>query len=339
MKTLAVIRFLILLGAIVFFSASIPAAERAIESLKGKPFTDPSQKFEMPPDWVKKTIKYEAWAEKADIAITLEQDVYQLILPLIKKFEKAHNLKIEIKEGTCGVSAGMLSRKVVDIAGFCCPPGKEDRLPGVKFHTLGIVSKAFLVHPDNPIDSVTERELTEIFRGRILQWSELKTSKGQPGPEWRIRTIGRFHCQARPGHWRQLLDSDKLFSPRTKEVSSIPIMIAQVAAYKGAIGWEVLDMAEKYANLGKVKPLRINGYAPDDRDAIAARKYPFYRTYNVTTWENKGLKNSNAEKLLEYLMKEVEGIDPKSGFVSSSRLRNAGWKFQGNELIGEPEKR
>lgn len=339
MKTSAFIRFLILLGAIVFFNASISAAERPVESLRGKPFTDPSQIFEMPSDWVKKPIKYEAWAEKADIAITMEQDVYQLILPLIKKFEKAHNLKIEVREGTCGVSAGMLNRKVVDIAGFCCPPGKEDRLPGVRFHTLGIVSKAFLVHPDNPVDAVTEKELTEIFRGKILRWSELKTSTGQPGPEWRIRTIGRFHCRARPGHWRLLLDSDKLFSPRVKEVGSIPNMISLVAASRGAIGWEVLGMAEKYANLGKVKPLRINGYAPNDRDAVAAKKYPFYRTYNITTWEGKGLKNPNAEKLLEYLLKEVEGIGPESGFVSSARLKKAGWKFKGNELIGEPEKR
>jgi ABC-type phosphate transport system substrate-binding protein len=67
----------------------------------------------------------------------------------------------------------------------------------------------------------------------------------------------------------------------------MPDMIAQVSSNKGAIGWEVLGMVEHYRNIGKVKPLRINGYSPTDVDAIAAKKYPFYRTYNITTWEGK----------------------------------------------------
>jgi ABC-type phosphate transport system substrate-binding protein len=134
-----------------------------------------------------------------------------------------------------------------------------------------------------------------------------------------------------------LLDNEDRFSPRLSEVGSMPDMIAQVSANKGAIGWEVLGMVEHYRNIGKVKPLRINGYSPTDVDAIAAKKYPFYRTYNITTWEGKGVENPRARALVDYLMKEADNLGPGLGFVPATKLRKAGWKFKEDELIGEPD--
>jgi phosphate transport system substrate-binding protein len=309
----------------------------AAESLKGPSFTDPGRTFEMPPSWVKKPIRYEKWADKADVSVTLDQGVYQMILPLIQKYAKQRGLKIAVKEGTCGISAGMLDRKAVDIGGFCCPPGRQDRLPGLRFHTLGIVAQAFVVHPENPVESVTVTELRNIFQGKLYRWSELRTRNGKPGPQWVIRPIGRFHCPLRPGHWRLLLDNQDLFSPRLYEVGSMPDMIAQVSANKGAIGWEVLGMVEHYKKVGKVKPLRIDGYSPTDGNAIATKRYPFYRTYNITTWEGKGVENPKAKALVDYLMKEVESLGPEFGLVPASKLIKAGWRFKGDELIGEPD--
>lgn len=309
----------------------------AAEPLKGPSFIAPGQTFEMPPEWVKKPIRYEKWADKADVSVTLEQDVYHMILPLIQKYARQRGLKIAVKEGTCGISAGMLARKAVDIGGFCCPPGRQDRLPGLSFHTLGIVAKAFLVHPENPVESVSAIELRDIFQGKLYRWSELKTRNGKPGPQWVIRPIGRFHCPLRPGHWRLLLDNQDLFSPRLFEVGSMPDMIAQVSANKGAIGWEVLGMVEHYKNVGRVKPLRIDGYLPTDGNAIATKRYPFYRTYNITTWEGTGVENPRARALVDYLLKEVDSLGSEFGFVPASKLSKAGWKFKGDELIGEPD--
>jgi hypothetical protein len=328
----------ILILSIVLFGVLVQA--QALEPLTGPPFTDPSDIFRMPPEWVGKPIEYEEWAGKADIAVTLEQDVYHMLLPLIRKFEKENGIKIALKEGTCGISAGMLSRKVVDIGGYCCPPGKEDRLPGLKFHTLGIVAKAFLVHPENPVDTVSVEEIRNIFRGKMYRWSELKIKDRGQGPPLTIKPVGRFHCPLRPGHWRLLLDNENLFSPRLYEVGSMPDMIAAVAANKGAIGWETLGMVEHYRNMGAVKPLRIDGNSPADVKALAAGKYPFYRTYGITTWKGKGVENEKAQALVDYLLKAVEGIDPAvSGLAPASKLRKAGWKFKENELVGEPNLR
>ncbi len=323
----------------IFIAGTAAISHDAATDLRGETFTDPSKQFPMPGDWIDKRIVYDQEAERADadLSIVMDQDIYYTLLPIIEKFGRDNNLKIFVKEGTCGITAGMLGKKSVDMGGFCCPPGAEDRLPGVRFHTMGIVATAFFVHPDNPVDDVSSSQLRDIYRGKIFRWSELKTPQGLPGPDLAIKAIGRLHCQKRPGHWRQILDTDKEFSPRLHEVGSIPDMIAQIASSRDAIGWEVLTMAEKYRDRGAVKPLRIDGYLPSDSAALAALRYPFYRTYSLTTWTGKNVENKHADQLVEYMKKEFEKLDAdKFGFVSQSRLRKAGWKFKGDELIGEP---
>jgi len=320
---------------------ALPAAAQVPETaLRGELFTDPSRPFPMPEEWVAKPIAYEKEAGQADLVIVMDQDIYFTLLPIIEKFGRDNKLKIVVKEGTCGIATGMLSRKTIDMGGYCCPAGAEDRLPGLRFHTMGIVSLAFFVHPDNPVENVSSSQLRYLYRGKLYNWSELKTRQGAAGPDWKIKAVARLHCQRRPGHWRQVLDSDKDFSPRTSEVGSIPDMIAQVAASRNAVGWEVLTMVEKNKDMGKVKPLRIDGYLPNDSAALATLKYPFYRTYNLTTWEGKGVENKHALRLVEYMTREFEKLDPdRFGFVSASRLRKAGWKFNGNELVGEPARK
>jgi phosphate transport system substrate-binding protein len=331
MRTLLLVAFLA--GSVVAYAHDVD------KDLRGETFTDPSKQFPMPGDWVDKRIVYEREAERADadLSIVMDQDIYYTLLPIIRKFGKDNNLKIFVKEGTCGIAAGMLGKKSVDMGGFCCPPGAEDRLPGLRFHTMGIVATAFFVHPDNPVDNVSSSQLRDIYRGRIYRWSELRTPQGLPGPDLAIKAVARLHCQKRPGHWRQLLDTDREFSPRLHEVGSIPDMIAQVASSRDAIGWEVLTMVDKYRNIGSVKPLKIDGYLPGDSAALASLRYPFYRTYSLSTWAGKNVENKHADRLVEYMKKEFEKLNAERfGFVSQNRLRKAGWKFKGDELIGEP---
>lgn len=329
--------YMAIAAALVIAFLLLTAGAEDLKSLRGVVFSDPSKTMTMEKEWIRKPVKHEKDAGNADLVVVMDQDIYFTLSPLMQKFGRDNNLKILIKEGTCGIAEGMLAAKTADMGGLCCPPGKQDRLPGLQFHTVGIVAKAFLVHPDNPVDNVSSAQLRQIYSGKIYRWSEIKTASGRRGPDLEIRAIGRLHCAKRPGHWRQLLDNEDKFGARLHEVGSIPDMIAQVSASKDAIGWEVLTMAEKYKDMGRVKPLKIDGYRPNDSKALSSLKYPFYRTYTVTTWEVKGVENKYAGKLVDYMKKEFEKLDPdKFGFVSADRLRKAGWKFSGDELVGEP---
>lgn len=334
----ASIIFAVIVSGIVLLGSEAAWPQGPVKNMRGQTFTDSSKTFPMTEEWIKQPIKYDKENEDADVVIMMDQDIYHTLLPSVQQYAKEKSLKIIMIEGTCGIAGGMLAKKTADMGGFCCPAGAEDRLPGIRFHTIGIVAKAFFVNPDNPVDNISETQLREIYLGKLKRWSEIKTETGQKGPDRLIKAVGRLHCPLRPGHWRQLLDNKTKFGPGISEVGSIPDMIRQVATVKDAIGWEVMTMAERNSKLGPVKPLKINGYRPNDSGALALLKYPFYRTYQVTTWEGKGVENRNAVQLVEYMIRQFEKLDPdKYGFVSQSRLRKAGWQFNGDELIGEPK--
>jgi len=49
------------------------------------------------------------------------------------------------------------------------------------------------------------------------------------------------------------------------------------------------------------------------------------------------VENPRARALVDYLLKEVHSLGAEFGFVPASKLSKAGWKFKGDELIGEPD--
>lgn len=302
----------------------------------GPSFTNPSHVQEMPESWKNAPVTYDPQDSDADIVVTLDSQLYYAWEPLIREYAEKQGLNIITAHGACGLSAGRLLNKAVDIGAFCCPPDTTDRLPGLEFHTLGIAAIALLVHPDNPVNTLTLQQARQIFSGKTYRWTDLMPSESNDSTASLIQPVGRLHCKLRPGHWRQLLDNEDLFSPSLIEVGAIPDMISQVALNPRAIGYEITWMARYYQDRGKVKILKINGYSPEDHSDLISAHYPLYRTYSLTTWEGENTANPGARKLVEYILKKSEHLDSRFNFVHASRLRQAGWKFRGNELVGEP---
>ncbi len=335
-KTLIYISTLLSL-AVTLFTGSIAKSAHPLGDIQRPAFSDPSKQVQMPEEWIKKPVIYDKNNQGADLVISFNQQIYKTFLPLINDYAKKHGLNIKISEGTCGNSAGILAGKSADMGMFCCPPGPTDRLPDLRFHTLGITAIALLVHPDNPVENITIKQARDIFQGEIYRWSEVQDAKGHRGSDLPIRPFARLHCKKRPGHWRALLDNEDLFTPRLKEVGAIPDMISVVSADPGAIGYETLWMAHhRYKQKGRVKALKIDGYAPNEFNHLISGRYPLYRVFSITTWEGKNVANPHAQKLVDHLLQEFESLDSKLGIIPASRLRKAGWKFKGNELVGEP---
>ncbi len=322
-----VILLFILINLFVFLPAPVHSGDAG--TLAGKPFSDPSHIAPMPEEWINKSIKYKTTAGEADLVISLNQQLHHFMLPLIQKYAKENNLIINISKGTCGRSGGMLNRKEVDIGSFCCPPGKVDRLPGLRFHTLGIMPLAILVNTENPVEGITLEQARKIFQGELNNWNKLG------GTDEPIRTYGALHCKKRPGHWRLLLANEDLFSPRLMEVGELDDSIAAVAGDPQSISYETLLSVERYQGKDKVKALKIDGRHPDELDHILQGNYPLYRTFVFTTWESKQLENPHALKLTYFLNEQIEQLGSQYDIIPASKLRKAGWKFKGQELIGE----
>ena len=285
-----------------------------------------------PQSWSDQLIRYTDQHVDADLVVALDQQQFPALRPLIKEFARARNIRIDVANGTCGISAGKLSSKRIDIGGYCCPPGQTDRLPGLAFYTLGIAAIALITHPDNPRADVSMAQARQLFSGEIQNWSALEPIVESDGP---VQAVGRLHCKQRPGHWRLLLDHEDAFSPYLLEVGSIPDMIAQVSYSPFAIGFETLWMIKDFGQDLSVKTLKIDGVAPEDDAAVAAGRYPLYRTYSITVWTD-GAANPLAGELVTWLQQKTVSLAPEYGLISAQRLRANGWQFNGDELVGEP---
>lgn len=331
MKKSISLNYLTVLIVALVMLAMMPLTTYASHKLQGNAFDYTAEKIPKSNSWANQKIQYDSWAKNADIAVLLDQHLYDILLRLVQTYAVENNIDIAVKEGTCGISAGLLTSKSVDVAGFCCPAGRLDRLPGLEFHTVGVGPLAIIVHKDNPVKNITAEQARQLFSGDIKNWSELG------GPDMRVVPIARLHCKARPGHWRLILDNEELFSPAMVEVGDIPAMVRVVANDIRAVGHLATWNIHKYADQWQVKALEIDGMNPNNLESLESGKYPFYRSYNITSWASRTTHDIKATALVRYLIENTYKVDDRFNMVPAARLRKAGWKFNMDELIGEPD--
>jgi hypothetical protein len=115
-------------------------------------------------------------------------------------------------------------------------------------------------------------------------------------------------------------------------------MISQVSRSASSIGWETSLMVEYHQKKGDVKVLKIDGHSPAEIDYVLSGKYPLYRSYTLAAWDKKSKINQEAVKLIRYLQAHIEKVHKDINFIPVSRLKDAGWIFKGEEIVGEPGK-
>ncbi|MDH5786392.1 MAG: hypothetical protein OEZ16_12405 [Chromatiales bacterium] len=326
-----------ILGCIAVAAISVPTSMKAAEIPPDTAFCTTRSPVSMTDEWKKQRIRYESKIEKPDLVISLGQQTHPALQDFVQEYAREKGLTIDIQQGTCGVTSRKLVNKSIDLGAFCCPPGESDRLPGLRFHTIGIAPIALVINTYNPIHSVSLTQARNIFQGEVVNWSELPQSQRMENESPPILPVVRLHCKKRPGHWRLLLDTEDKFSPRVFEVGVIPDMITEVSRSTTAIGYETLFMLDVYKDRGELKILQVDEMHPADLQHLIKGEYPIYRTYNLTTW-NDGINNSaHAEDLVKRIKQHIEEHGDRYGFIPVSRLKDAGWKFDGDELVAEPD--
>ncbi|MBF0379664.1 MAG: substrate-binding domain-containing protein [Magnetococcales bacterium] len=341
MKALRFYTYLVFGLIIASFHPNIGHSAENRLPLQGAGFSDPNATVKKPLAWSQKAITYPKWAKSADLAMVLDQQVYHSLLTDVQSYAKEQNIKVAVSEGRCGNTKKLLNKRGVDIGGWCCPPGNFDRLPGLKFHTIGIGALAIIVHKDNPIDNLTLQQVRDIFQGKITNWNQIVDGSALKGGNLPIRPSVRLHCKPRPGHWRLILDNENLFGFNVEETGTIPNMILKsVSNYPGSIGFETLGHLDRYKNESFLKVLKIDGVDPNDSKALAQGRYPFYRTHSLTTWQQESAANPHADKMVSYVIKLIESkglMNNPYKIVPASYLREAKWQFKGEELVGIPK--
>jgi phosphate transport system substrate-binding protein len=229
------------------------------------------------------------------------------------------DVRISVTGGGSGTGIAALVNGTVDIANASRAMKSEEietaqaaGIDPVEF----IVARdaiAVIVHPDNPVSQLTLQQLSDIYSGRIDNWSEV-------GGE--DRPIVRLSRETNSGTHVYFLETvlrlgDKtnttLFSPDTLLLPSSEVIINEVRQNPNAIGYDGLGYVPEDLKIVTVAEADGGPYVLPMISTVNDKSYPIARDlYMYTAGEPTGA-------LLDYLdwirSEEAQQIVSELGFV------------------------
>lgn len=205
---------------------------------------------------------------------------------------------------------GMASRRVNDKEvkqladlglGTLTDPGQE--------HVLALDGLAVIVHPDNPLTSLTMQQIADIFAGRITDWSQVGPF---PGP---IHIYRRDSKSGTYDTFKTLVMGGKDVVETAKEFESSPDLSASVSGDPLGIGF--IGMAYVLS----AKPLSISQAcglttAPSEY-SIKTEEYPLSR--RLFLYSPLQQRHPNAQGFIDFsLSADAQNVIKDAGFINLS---------------------
>jgi phosphate transport system substrate-binding protein len=189
---------------------------------------------------------------------------------------------VALINGTCDIANS--SREIKD------KEKEQAGAKGVKVNEVAVARDGItiVVHPSNPVRSLTLAQVAGIYKGEINNWKEIG------GPDRRIVASGRDAASGTYGYFQEdVLDkakyrSDMISTPSNNQIAN------NVAGDPAGIGYIGVAYAGEFTQAGKVKEVPIafkSGDTPilPTPENILAGKYPISRALlNYTNGEPTG---------------------------------------------------
>ncbi|MBR6185233.1 MAG: substrate-binding domain-containing protein [Clostridia bacterium] len=148
----------------------------------------------------------------------------------------------------------------------------------------------FMVNDQNPVESLTVRQIQEIYSGRYVSWSQLG------GEALRLDAYQRPHGSGSQTAMEEMVMQGLQMSRVNENYISdgMADAVQQVGNYQnglGAVGYSYLYYVNALVESGGIKVLSIDGVAPTDEN-LQSGAYPF--TVNYYAVYRKGDENTEA---------------------------------------------
>jgi len=223
-----------------------------------------------------------AFNRTALAATTIVMDGSTTVGPIAKAFAeyymKTHpGVNITVSESGSGNGVKSLLNGKCDIANMSRFMKPEEFRACVQkgifpvAHTIAMDGVAVIVHPSNPVSSVSRGQLKGIYTGKITNWKQLG------GPDMKIVVISRdTNSGTYETFEKKILRKEKM-SSNIEYVGSNGAVRQRVQTTKAAIGYVGLGFVDK-----TVKAVDIDGVAPS-RATVVAGTYPIARPLYMWT--------------------------------------------------------
>jgi phosphate transport system substrate-binding protein len=170
-----------------------------------------------------------------------------------------------------------LADKEVDLI-FCLRPSEDQvryaKERGVEFECVPFANEAFVffTNKDNPVDSLTVKQLHDIYAGKITNWKELG-GKDQPIIAYQ-RSEG---SGSQTGLYLHVIPQNEVMEPPTEQrIATMGEIVDVVANYDnapGGLGYSYLYFVTNQHFDEDIKLLKIEGVEPSNAN-VSAGKYP-----------------------------------------------------------------
>ena len=178
---------------------------------------------------------------------------------------------------------------------------------------IGLDALVFIVNEQNPVQSMTQEQLRDVYTGKITNWKDLG------GENLDITAFQRVATSGSQSLFMKLLmkDTAPMEAPKEFAPSAMGELIEGLASYNNegnALGYSVFYYASyMYAKPG-LRFLAIDGVAPSD-ETIADQTYPLLNPFYVVIRADEP-EDSPVRQLRDWLLTE-EGtrVIAEAGYI------------------------
>ena len=201
---------------------------------------------------------------------------------------------------------------------FCAMPSDEQvqtaKEAGVTFeyHTILNGGFVFFVNKDNPVKSLTKKQLQDIYRGKIKNWKELGGDDVEIIPYQRNEGSG-----SQTGLYRFLLPKAAVMkAPTELAIGDMGEIVAHYENSKGAIGYSYYYYVSSMHYTDQIKLLGVDGVIPSDK-TISDGSYPMINQSQIVIRDDTP-EDSMVRKIIAWCQSE-EGakLAEENGYVAN----------------------
>ncbi len=184
--------------------------------------------------------------------------------------EKYPNVTLQAEFVGSGAGIEAVANGSADIGNSSRNLKDEEKAKGVAENIVAIDGIAVVVDPANQVEDLTKQQLTDIYSGKITNWSQ---AGGSDSP---IVVVGREAGSGTRGAFEEILKLEEQCR-YSNELDSTGAVMAKVASTPGAVGYVSLDVLDD-----TVKALKLDGVEPT-AETIKAGDYFLSRPFVMAT--------------------------------------------------------
>lgn len=223
-------------------------------------------------------------------------------------YGKAHpdvTVTAEFMGSSAGVQAVLSGRADIGISSRMLT--EAEKASGAAAYAIALDGIAVITDADNPVTSLTTKQLMDLYTGRIRDWQELGGRK-QP-----VVVAGREAGSGTRSAFEELLGVKEQCC-YANELDSEGAVLARVAATPGAVGYVSFDIVDN-----TVRVLSLDGTEATE-EKVKTGSYPLCRSFFLVTKGEIGEQNRQVQEIFVWLQtKEGREMMRSAGLIVPDR--------------------